>query len=807
MGLRAQRMYTSRILDADSNEPLPFAQVYVSEGRGAVANYEGAFTIIAEADELLRISYVGYSSQQIRAAELPSIIRLKPLSTQMREVTVTPVQPLLVRASKKLYAEYKRFKNEQSTFFLRMREDLFLDSVTWAGHKAQMTEAFIRGCAVGNLRSPVAVTGYRSGWAIPHLWGSGYQWIQLGVMMMGDEIHLVSKDVITPLHPKASKRYYEKYYHITYSSFTDEDGRALLRIHFRRWDDVTKPILVGTLIMNRTTLEPLSFDGVLCNTTFLLNVNEYLALETVRPRIHIDYTQEHGYTEVSDVYARNAMSKLDQHYTMVNVGNLQLPTGVMVDKNNMWTAIDSAGFDVDFWTRHETVARTADEQALFNLKSSGDEQAFQLESLDFVPEEKKSQAAEDRRRRDSIAMSRIRGVLIVDTLTRKAIPFAEIQVSGKARTMSNLQGFFLLDVDAADTLLIKANGYEEKRLPMSQLQRTVRLDAMRKEKHPPQIQIDELLALLGTKIMEEEQTYSGMRAPFFLRRVRILDRDTLMTEAMINAASALTVSDPKVLIGQHYVAVHNDSLRDDDFTLKGPARADSMIMQILSRESLRSNETSNWRQQKRDAANRGYEKMAAKKGDFNRPFVPLVGTGRTRHYRRHYDLSTEMLSDIQGRSYLRIRFDKKPNWRYPVVTGEMLVDLDSLHILSFDGRLQGSLVVHGRTRRDLHQANIRPAVFIHYDFRHDHGFTEVWHAGFHTSARDESLKNFTEEWYVLMNCSGVPDNDLITTKQRILRLYDEELLLNRTRLPLNDLIPPLITFDIFSEKADWKWIM
>ena len=38
-------------------------------------------------------------------------------------------------------------------------------------------------------------------------------------------------------------------------------------------------------------------------------------------------------------------------------------------------------------------------------------------------------------------------------------------------------------------------------------------------------------------------------------------------------------------------------------------------------------------------------------------------------------------------------------------------------------------------------------------------------------------------------------------------MYDEELLSTHHPLPLNSLIPPLITFDIFSEKADWRWIM
>ena len=278
-----------------------------------------------------------------------------------------------------------------------------------------------------------------------------------------------------------------------------------------------------------------------------------------------------------------------------------------------------------------------------------------------------------------------------------------------------------------------------------------------------------------------------------------------MTEAMLDAASALTVGNPKVLIGQHYFAVHNDSLHDDDFVKADRARCDSMIMQILSRESSTHNRTSKERQQIHDVAARSFENMADKKGDFNRPFAPLVGTGKTRHYRRHYNLNTEMLTDIQGRSYLRIYFSKKHSWSYPVITGEMLIDLDSLHVLSFDGRLEGSVAVFSHTRRDHPQAVAHPAVFIHYDYRHDHGFTEVLHAGFHTSAMDETYKNFTEEWYALMNCSGLPESGLI--KQHFLRLYDEEKMLNRMRLPLGELIPPLITFDIFSEDANLRFLM
>ena len=169
----AQQTYTARVVDAASNEPLPFAKVYVGEGRGAVTNYQGVFSIKVAPDETLKISYIGYSSVYNMAADLPQTVQLKATEHQLHEVAVTPIQPLLVRASKKLYSEYKKHRKVPSTFFLRIRDDFFLDSATWAGHKAQMTEAFIQGQSAVNLRQPVALTGYRSGWVPKHLYGSG----------------------------------------------------------------------------------------------------------------------------------------------------------------------------------------------------------------------------------------------------------------------------------------------------------------------------------------------------------------------------------------------------------------------------------------------------------------------------------------------------------------------------------------------------------------------------------------------------------------------------------------------------------
>lgn len=809
-GIAQTQRFSGRVVDEKTGEPLPFAKVYVAPERGTMTNYEGSFVVEATPNETLKISFIGYASQEILASKLPKVVRLQPISQQMREVTVTPIQPLLVRASRKLFAEYKAHRKERSTYFLRIRQDFFRDSTTWTGHKAHMTEAFIDGYSAANLRLPVAVTGYRSGYAPKGLWGSGYQWLQMGVMVQGEEIRLADKGLITPLHPRASKKFYEKYYYITYSTLKDENGRRLRRINFRCWDDVKTPIVVGILLLDYYTLEPISFDGAIDNISYHLNVGEFKTLEPVKPRFHIDYRHDRGFTEVANLFVRNRMTKMDERYTMVNVGKTDLPEGVAFN-GNFWAAIDSAGFNGDFWERHETIMRTADEDALFSIKKNGQEDVFENASNELDPNLKHHLRAiekkkDEQRRRDSIALSRIRGLLIADSVTRKPIMLADIEVKGKHRTVSNLHGFFLCDIWTNDTLIVSANGYEQRIIPAMELRRIVYLKRLDQVPFQPKIQIDELLAALGNKLLSERTTNGDRRTTFFLRRNRVINRDTTMTEAIIEANAELQVAEAEVLRGQQFVNLNNDTLYNELISLP-PQQRQAKLMEILTTsEAYRTDQTLMMQEMLQETAARTYDKMARHSGDFKKPFVPLLGTGRTRHYRRHYDLELETTYDTQGHHLARIFFNKKPNWGYPVIVGEMLVDIDSLQLLSFDGRLDGKFSVNSRTRRDFIGLRIKPNINIHYDYRHDHGFTEVWHAGFYTSMY-LSYSKYSSEEYIIMNCSDMPFGEEDEIGNTVVRTYEEEQFTRHPKLPFDELLPPLITFDIFSEKADWRWIM
>ena len=61
----AQQLTSSRVVDAETGEPLPYVSVYVSEGNGSITNMDGEFSVAAEPSDVLRISYAGYETMEI----------------------------------------------------------------------------------------------------------------------------------------------------------------------------------------------------------------------------------------------------------------------------------------------------------------------------------------------------------------------------------------------------------------------------------------------------------------------------------------------------------------------------------------------------------------------------------------------------------------------------------------------------------------------------------------------------------------------------------------------------------------------
>lgn len=846
----AQQVFTSRVVDADTRDPLPFVKVFSRTAEGTLTNYEGRFSIRTAPSDTLEISLIGYATQRIIAANLPHTIRMSVRSQQMREVTVTPIQSLLVRASKQLAKEFERHKGQTSTFFLRMRQDFFQDSTTWAGLQRQMIEAFVSGQSAVNLRSPKVITGYRSGYAPAQLSGNIYQFIQTGAMVLGDGLFLARKNVVTPLHPKASASYYKKNYVVREKAIRGEHGEDLRLITFNTYSDVTSPIIVGTLLIDYETLRPLSFDGYIENIKEWVNVDEYKCIEPIRPHFRVQYRHDRGFTEVATLFVRASMSKKDERNTLVNMGQMALPPGVKVADEGLYAAIDAAGFDPQFWAEHETVMRTNDEEFLFrnarNNPTANQDSIAAPDDRGYAEGQQRYQA--ELQRRNDIALSRIRGAVVVDAQTKKPIPFTDVTVVGRTRTVTNLGGFYSIAYQPTDTLLFHCNGYEPLRLLGSAVRPVVQLTPFRVvAKNPEDIGMEELLNQIGTRLQKQLTAHPADSANYHFRRIRTLLRDTVMTEAFLRAPCAVRLDEPKVLLARNFYVdqpeVQNSLegvyIKGYDLNSINHEGGNFDVLRDMT-PMLSSDQLSKLEIALPRAVQKSWDEMERRKRDFDRPYTPFIGKDKAKQYSKMFEPIGEdhipfsilswaralrkpseitLLEDQSGHRYCRITLKRRwavvrdaygnlnyEEQKYPTSVGNLLIDMSTMRMLSFDGDLRG-VETNVPTMRDLAlHSKYKPYVSIRYDFTYDRGFPEVWHyASNINSTIDGQTEQYSADWFTMFNTRGM-DVPLTTDglEHATLRIDQEERMARQEPQPTTELTPAFILFDLINENNDWK---
>lgn len=82
----------TKLLDKESNNPVPFATISFGNGNGLFADDEGSFLFTKKmySDiDTLYISSVGFKDFKIPTENLPKTITLEPFSNQLQEITIT----------------------------------------------------------------------------------------------------------------------------------------------------------------------------------------------------------------------------------------------------------------------------------------------------------------------------------------------------------------------------------------------------------------------------------------------------------------------------------------------------------------------------------------------------------------------------------------------------------------------------------------------------------------------------------------------------------------------------------------------
>ncbi len=362
-----EKMIHSRVVDAKTNEPLPYAQIYVSVGKGTLTNDEGNFSIKVNRNDTLRISYVGYEKIFVVAREIKDAIKLRPMSKVLGEVKVEGHYDYMGKIVKKLNASYRKGKKEECRYF--MRQTNITDENT------QMVEAYVEANNAVCLRNMVFLTGrhyrdesfseYNKGVADMLWFSNAHSTLSLGPMMKGEHIW---KNCFTPFNPvpgQLTGYAYKTRYEVNTEYIQAGDGSEQLRIRLVALETQNRErMLAGTLYVDAKTLDLISFKGEMVNYLVQYGKSVYNVPQPAKLHIDISYKQEDGITKVASMATNLIAQQIQCKTILYNVDGMDLDLKTDGEKSvNMLEAIKKAGYNAELW-KNPIIKRTAEEEEL-----------------------------------------------------------------------------------------------------------------------------------------------------------------------------------------------------------------------------------------------------------------------------------------------------------------------------------------------------------------------------------------------------------------------------------------------------------
>jgi hypothetical protein len=350
------------IRDANTGEPIQYANVYVSPSCGTISNYDGEFWLQCLPSETVRISCIGYQHISCRASELPATIRMKPISTTLQEVIVTRGDNLLCQLVDKMQHEAKKHRKAEAQYFFRM-------AIQYPGTD-ELAEAFMSAKSCVQLRDITFHSGSRGQLRGEQLDGpslTGLGRTNLHIFLRLSPV-LVNYDIwdFTFVPADVFFRKMKNLYDISCVQFTEEDGTEISKIHLTANPAVTShPIMDGTLYVDRKKCRLLRFDGQMHGLQIAVydQAREQHSIAGISHTIHVDYRYDHGFTEIANMSSTITKDTIKIRQLLYNLGDKKLKFNKSVRvRENMIRAIDQAGFDSTLWVVNNIVKRTQNEE-------------------------------------------------------------------------------------------------------------------------------------------------------------------------------------------------------------------------------------------------------------------------------------------------------------------------------------------------------------------------------------------------------------------------------------------------------------
>ena len=347
----------SKIVDAVTGEVLPFASVYISTDQGTISNQDGGFAIAAFPNDVLHISYVGYESRDFVASKLPATVKLKPLSVELSEVLVKPVNvnDLLMRIFQKYKKQIKQSKKKESQFFYRQ--------ITRTNTECnEIMEAFYNACSVVTVRNINLITGRYACLQPDSLhpyqtFTNFFQYSQVSPIYLYEVNY---GDVMTFLD-----RHYQRYYSVDYDILSDSNNKTIYRLKFTPRSKRRRLALVGVLYIDPVTLEIKRMECREDDMPITINIGEYTEEKKISISFTLNYKTVHGMSVIQTVHVKTQYDsqlvggKVEVNSILYNMGpKKSRGCRFLARETNMLKQIKNIDYSPSFWRSNVIIKRT-----------------------------------------------------------------------------------------------------------------------------------------------------------------------------------------------------------------------------------------------------------------------------------------------------------------------------------------------------------------------------------------------------------------------------------------------------------------
>lgn len=349
-----------RVVDSETGESLPYASIYVDEGRGTLTNMDGNFRLSLSEQDILIISYVGYEKQRIVASKVPKLVRLKPFKRELSEVVVMPIDEMdiLKQVIKNLKNDFSKHKTDRQAYFLRTlmrnRKDSYLIESIMAWNSAV------------NLRDDVTFSG---------IYGINSEGNMSSLDLRLTNIHKVAEigahtfqssyweGAIKPLN---SLQTIKKYYDVESQRLLGNEGEMLYHFTFRWNDKHTKTLgkrryLTGDIYVDAKTLHLLRFEGEVGNAY----QTAFFSRQPATIKFNINYDYSRGYAAVGNLAVQGGNETMSYELLLFGIqadSLVQAGGGFVGD--NIIDALSNAGYDSALWKKYDLIKRTEEEERI-----------------------------------------------------------------------------------------------------------------------------------------------------------------------------------------------------------------------------------------------------------------------------------------------------------------------------------------------------------------------------------------------------------------------------------------------------------